>query len=420
MASEKRREISLFDRGNAPKEYKNSQLCGSEVACLHIADFSFWAASRQCASASSTRSGTPLPSRCDALVIHDSGKVHSCSPFLRELGLQKGDPLERARGLFPPAELIARDPAIEGFALEELLETLNRHTPWMKRLEEPSLPGVWVLLDGLDLPELEDLVLDLRVQGGCAPYKSFSMLAAASRSIGGLQVLSRGDLMPFLQETPAATLESLGFAEALTESLQLLGFKNLGDCFRLTRRQLGARFGEEGLRLFELLHPEREETVPAFVPDSVTARHDFAWAVSRPEVLAPQLERLIDRALEELGDRLCSSVSVVLTARGKQVLSQHRMLKEPTSRKETLMRVTDRFLPEFFQQKPEVHRVELLLYELVGKTPFQTNLFPGKSDLNPLLERVERRFPGKLVRPVFHAPYSPFPEERFRYEAVLS
>ena len=417
MASGKRREIPLFDRSNT---HKNSQLCGSSVSCVHIADFSFWAASRQCASASSILSEAPLSSPCDALVIHASGKVHSCSPFLLELGLQKGDPVERVRGLFPQAELVPRDPAIEGFALEELLESLNRHTPWIKRLAEPFLPGVWVLLDGLDKQELESLVLDLQLRGGCAPHKSFALLAAASSPAGGLRTLSRGDLMPFLKETSAATLEFLGFSEALTESLQLLGFKNLGDCLRLTRRQLGARFGEEGMRLFELLHPEREETVPAFVPDSVTARHDFAWAVSRPEAVAQQLERLVNRALEALGDRLCSSVSVILTARGKQVLSQHRMLKEPTGRKETLIRVTGRFLPELLEGKPEVHRVELLLYELVAKTPFQMNLFPGRPDLNPLLERVEKRFPGKLVRPVFHAPYSPFPEERFGFETLLS
>ena len=97
----------------------------TELACLHIPDFSAWALARRWCSTRPRASG---------IVVYVGERVHAFSASLTATGIRAGDSLDRARNLAPDAEVHLRDTEIERAVWENLLFRMHRLTPRLQSI----------------------------------------------------------------------------------------------------------------------------------------------------------------------------------------------------------------------------------------------------------------------------------------------
>jgi hypothetical protein len=454
-----------------------------DLACFHIPHFAAWALAQR------WRDATPTNGYDDALAACAHGRVLACTPDLRAT-IAIGDPVDRARRLAPHAQFLLRDPAVEKALWDHVLFRLYDLTPQVQPVPDPltnSLVtkrsgrrsgsgflyeasatglwdnGAWALLQGPDHSQLPTLAADLGACVGVSSARSWALLAAAYSAAGsktglsssktglsssktgspGSKTVSAGSITnvpahmisPFLRQAPIALLETLRFDPDLIERLGLFGMRAVHHAIHLTRRQLQAQFGQEGTRLFELLHPvSTEPPVTHFDPCVLHTSHDFDWPVFEPGELQPVLHHLLAQLVTRLDGRCARHIEIALSGRRTHDRTASRILKEPTTRFDVLRNAADTLLQLALtgdntggdntgrRQPPVGRSVSRLnitcsgLTELPGR---QAQLFAQRTDLLPALVRtMDSRFPGKLTRPVrAHAdPF--FPEEEYRFEPV--
>ena len=387
----------LFSGRSRPAAFPGSGRAPG-VACFHLPDLALWTAARS--------SGGP------ELVVHAEGKVVTCSPALQARGVAPGDALDRALSLAPAATLHRRDPQREELAAEEILRALNARTPRLQQLTDRRLHGMWVILSELTAPELQQLAVRSGAQAGMAPHRSVAMIAAAAAAPGQALVVPPGGVAGFLRQVPLRCLAPLGFSAELRQALDFLGLFRLGDCLFFSEHQLTARFGAEGRSLHRLLHPQGCGRASVFLPADLSLRHELEWPVAEPEALLPALQQLTTQAQQQLGDQVCRAVTLRLWLRAGAMRQQHAMLKSPTNSTAVLGYRLERLLRALLTTPHEVHRIELHLHGITGDTRPQRSLFAARPVLHDVLGVVERRFPGKLLRPVAKAVFC-FPEEAF-------
>lgn len=370
------------------------------VACFHLADLPLWTASHRVAD----------PER---LVVHASGRVVSCSQQCQARGVRAGDSLDRVQALVPEAVLHPHDPLQDELAAEEILRGLNARTPRLQRLNHRRLRGVWVILSQLTAAELQEVAARSGGQCGMAPQRSVAMLAAAAAAPGQARIVRPGGEVSFLRAIPVSLLTYLGFSEELTQALDFLGIFRMSDCLRFTDRQLTARFGAEGLALYRLIHPEGRGGAPVFSPNELSVCGEVDWPVSEPDELLPHLYRLREQALQALGERVCRAVSLRLWTRHGGSRQQQAMLKTPTRSVPALDYQLARLLHQLLDSSAEVHRIELRLRGIGAGAESQPSIFGGdRPQLRQVVEIIERRFPGKSLRPVANKLFG-FPEEAY-------
>jgi len=380
--------------------------------------------------------------------------------------------MDRARRLAPHAQFLLRDPAVEKALWDHVLFRLYDLTPQVQPIPDPhtnSLAtgprpgrrispghrssghrrggsdflyeapatglwdnGAWALLQGPDHSQLPALAADLGACVGISSARPWALLAAAyaGSKAGSVTNVPAHMISAFLRQAPVALLETLRFDPDLIERLSLFGMRAVHHAIHLTRRQLQAQFGHEGVRLFELLHPANTEPpVAQFDPCVLSASHDFDWPVFEPGELQPVLHHLLAQLLTRLDVRSARHVEIALRGRRARDRTASRILKEPTTRFDVLRNAADTLLHLALTGSDTGHRqlpaggsVSRLSITCSGLTELpgrQAQLFAQRTDLLPALVRsMESRFPGKLTRPVrAHAdPF--FPEEEYRFEPV--
>ncbi len=331
--------------------------------------------------------------------------------------------------------------------------------------------GAWAMLQGPDHSRLPTLAADMGACVGISSARSWALLAAAyshagtsgsktglsgsktglsgsktglsgsKTSLSGSKTSLSGSktgstsvpthMIPaFLRQAPVALLETLRFDPDLIERLGLFGMRAIHHAIHLTRRQLQAQFGQEGVRLFDLLHPSNTEPpVTHFDPCVLSTSHDFDWPVFEPGELQPVLHHLLAQLLTRLDGRCARHLEISLHGRRAHDRTASRILKEPTAHFDVLRNAADTLLHLALtgntagtRQVPAGRSVNRLSITCSGLTELpgqQSQLFAQRTALLPALVRsMESRFPGKLTRPVrAHAdPF--FPEEEYRFEPV--
>jgi hypothetical protein len=430
-----------------------------DLACFHIPDFSAWALARRWCE------GDSAP----AVAVCEHGRILARTPALHR-DVAVGDPVDRARRLAPWAQFLLRDPAVERALWDHVLFQLYRLTPQVQPIPDPLRPvdrriggrqrrqpttgdlfsdpvasvpldreglarglwdnGAWAWLEGPDHPRLEPMARQLGGRVGVSSGRSWALLAAAYADTGAITTVPAHMITPFLGQAPIELLETLRYTSDMVQRLQLFGVRAVGHAMHMTRRQLQAQFGDEGARLFELLHPpEVELPVADFDPRVAQAHHDFEWPVFEPGELQPVLHHLLAQLVTTLDGRSARHIEVCLRGRSAHHRTASRILREPTRRLDVLRTAADVLLMDALTSHPpassrapsgrSVQRLRVTLSGLTEVPAQQASLFGRRSDLFPALVRaMDNRFPGKLLRPVrAHAdPF--FPEEEYRFEPV--
>ena len=358
------------------------------------------------------------------------GRVFSCTPSLRDRGLAIGDHLDRARSLVPHAEFHLRDPQLEAAAWDSILSRLYDLTPQIDPLTEMrnrDPKGAWALLQGADLTRLREMVRKMGAQLGASPQREWSMLAAAYSETGRTTTIPHGMVPAFLRQAPLLLLQKVGFGQEMIDRLEMLGLQFIGHLLHLTRRQMTAQFGPEGSDLFAFLHPPNHPPpVPNYQPQGLSAGYDFEWPVFEPADLVPVLHQLLLQLVEDLSGKSARHLEIRLRGRGR-IRQAGRLLKDPTHRPDIIHQVADALLQGELSQKTYtsipcgmgVERITVVLSGLVSLPPQQMSMFTHRPDLRPLTQNMDRRFPGKLLKPVQAPTEAFFPEDEYRLETVV-
>lgn len=350
--------------------------------------------------------------RTAPVVVVGSGRVVAFSRRLRLSGISEGIPAERAERLAPEETLFRhRDAPLERAAWEDVLHEINTHTPFL----EPDRPGRLYFRSFADIREVTSR---FRAQAALAPHRSTALFAALRAAEGHVLAVRPRHVRLFLDRFEVERLATLGFSEELIEQLPLFGFDTLGAVLGLAYRHLRAQFGEEGERLYRLLHPGDEDPISPYTPPPAIRRaYEFDHPCSEPGEVLPALEYVLRQAAAELKGRSAQRVKVTLHDRLHPTAFACRVLPEASNDPRRLLHTAKPLLISLLAPESTVQALELELGSLRTVQAEQGGLFFQRPPTEKAVQAVHRRYPGALRRPATD-PEAVFDEDRASLEPL--
>jgi hypothetical protein len=370
------------------------------VGCLYISEFPAWALQRQ------------QPEQ-RAVAVYHAGRIIARSRFLCQAGMLLGDPLDRARALFPEACFFDRDAPFEQAIWDGVLQRINEITPFLESLER----GV-AFFKPYDFSEARVLAGQLVVRVGLGPDKGIARIAAARSAPGSVLQVRDAAVARFLSRSSVAVLSELGFDENLPARLTLFGLTTLDKVRALTKRHLTVQFAAAGSALFDMLHPASGAThVPAYVPPAtITESFRFDSGVCDFVHLSHLLDSMVRRAALRLGRSVCTRIALRLQFAESCLPPAfgQRALKTPTADPGVVGRAANFLLCGALTTPGEVVLIEITLAGLESARHPQASLFFERPPLKAAIQHLAERFPGAIRRAVLMRPGAPFPEDSVR------
>lgn len=378
---------------------------------FHIPEFPVWAQRRAHPEAG-------------PIAVVSGGRIVSLERSKALSALAPGDSADRVQRLCPGAAIRLRDTELEVSCREAFLRALHETTPFIED-ESPFVAAMRV-----DDDDLRALVGAWDVQAGIAADRNTALLAAVRSAPGSILRIRPGRERSFLARFDVERLAELDFPEDMLEQLRLFGYHDLGAVSRLTARQMGAQFGEEGERLIELLQPVEDDRVGMYTPPrSIPADHEFESPVEvQSGLLDDVFARLLEEATAELESLRCQHLRIGLQLVGEaDIRWTDRLLSAPTDRSDTLLRLARPRLADLlevereaapedaFTELPEVERVCLRLQGLRPPSVTQGGLFDERPAVAGAVTNVHRRYPGAIRRARLR-PHAVFAEDVVEFE----
>ncbi len=169
--------------------------------------------------------------------------------------------------------------------------------------------------------------------------RSLAKLASDLDKPRGFAVVGRGEALEFLAPRPVGLLWGVG--ATLQRRLARDGITTIGDLRERTERELVARYGAIGRRLYRFSRGEDDRAVTTDAPTkSVSVETTFDRDLAAPEALAEELEPLARQLAKRLDDHGLATAGITLklkTSRFK-IITRSRALPDPTQRAEVLYR----------------------------------------------------------------------------------
>ncbi len=378
---------------------KDGRQLGMQVGCFYIPSFPAWAF-------------THVEDPGGDIVVVAAGKVIAAGKAAVRRGIEPGITSERAKTLFPEARIRLRDANLEAAAWEEVLQSLNGITPFIEDAESPF--AFFATDDG---PAMRRLTNTLHAQTGVAPARSLARLAALRAATGNTLVISSKLVGKFLDRFEVERLGELGFEEETTELLRHFGYGTLGAVCRLSSRHLEVQFGDEGMRLYHMLHPADEPRVPLYrEPRTIRAAYEFDDACREPRELLPVLEHLVEQAAHALRPEYCQRLRLSLkSCRANVDALACRILREPVGNARSILRAAEHLFGKILPRAAEVETIALELGALRHVRSSQMPLFRSRPSVFTAVRAVHRRFPGTVCQAVIQ-PHVLFSEDEMRYD----
>jgi impB/mucB/samB family len=370
------------------------------VYCLYIPEYPAWAFER---AVSDTK----------PVVVVSGGRVVSRNHTQKLRGIHTGDRVERVERLCPEAIIRIRDDQVEQACWEDVLREVNTTTPFIENTGPP-----FVYFTGAGAEDVRTLARQMTVQAGGAWHRSAAQLAAVRSAPGHVLHLEQKRWNSFLKRFDVERLNELAFSEDMVQQLVLFGYRTLGDVCGLSERQMGAQFSDEGLRLYEILHPGKSAPFPLYVPSrSVELWHSLEEAVQgEPGMLFPVLSNLVTRAVTNLGGYRCQRIRVGIQAVGSGSPEwAGRVLSAPQGVAGTLLSLATPLLGALLRPGLEVEGLAILLESLRTPAVQQVGLFDERPAVLRVVRNVHRRYPGSICRAVMR-PHALFEEDEMALE----
>ncbi len=166
---------------------------------------------------------------------------------------------------------------------------------------------------------------------GLSHNKFLAKVASDLDKPRGFSVIGRAETAAFLRDRPVSLIWGVGHAARAT--LDKAGIRTFADLLRWERRDLHARFGSMGERLWHLARGEDARRVSRDAPvKSVSNETTFNEDTADPEILDGHLWRLSEKVADRLKarDRAGRVVTVKLKRSDHAILTRRVSLSAPT------------------------------------------------------------------------------------------
>ena len=383
--------LARFDAGRRCPE------CGSPRVIAHPELWDLSIAHMDCDAFYASVEKRDDPTLRDKPVIVGGGRrgvVSTACYIARVRGVRSAMPMFKALKLCPDAIVVRGRMDVYAAVSRQIRAMMEELTPAVEPLSLDEafldLTGTARLHGAPPAVMLARLVLrmesELGISGsiGLSHNKFLAKVASDMDKPRGFSVVGEGETAAFLRDRPVRLIWGVG--EAAQAQLDAHGIRTFGDLLRWERRDLHARFGSLGERLWHLARGEDARRISPHAPvRSVSHETTFDADTADAEILDGHVWRLS----EKVSDRLKAKGIAGRTVTLKVKLSDHRIvtrrhaLGEPTQ-------IADRI---YGAARP-------LLDDVMPRAPFRL-VGVGLSDLVPEAEgdlSEDLLDPGAAVR----------------------
>ncbi|MFN7269215.1 MAG: DNA polymerase IV [Cereibacter sp.] len=277
------------------------------------------------------------------------GVVSTCCYIARISGVRSAMPMFQALRLCPQAVVVKPRMSVYAEVSRQIRALMERLTP---AIEPLSLDEAFLDLTGTErlhgappavllarlVRQMEE---GLGITGsiGLSHNKFLAKIASDLDKPRGFSVIGRGDTAEFLRPKPVRIIWGVG--EAGQAALAAAGIRTIADLLRWDRRDLQARFGSMGDRLFHLARGE--DTRPVKRDErmkSISAETTFDEDTSDPGVLDGHLWRLAERVSDraKAKDLAGRTITLKLKRADFRIVTRRHSLPDPTHTTDALYR----------------------------------------------------------------------------------
>jgi DNA polymerase-4 len=334
--------------------------CGSPRLIQHAELGALTLAHIDCDAFYATVEKRDHPELLDRPVIVGGGQrgvVLACCYVARLHGIRSAMPMFKALQACADAVVIRPDMAKYRDVSRQVRTLMEATTPLVQPL---SIDEAFLDLSGTERlhggPAARTLALlagrierevGITVSIGLSYNKFLAKLASDLDKPRGFAVIGRGEALDFLAPKPVGLLWGVG--QALQQRLARDGIATIGDLRERSERDLTARYGAIGRRLYRFSRGEDDRAVITDEPTkSVSVETTFDHDLAAPEALAAELETLSRQLAKRLAGHGLAAGGVTLklkTGRFK-IITRSRALVDATQRAEVLYRVALPLLAE--------------------------------------------------------------------------
>lgn|GEM_PF-2938780 len=350
--------------------------------------------------------------RVPEVVVQVRGKVSAYTAGLTDSGIALGMSVARAERLVPGVRIVERDAGREQAVWDAIIDRLFDVTPY---LVSTTMGEAYCALD--NRRALTALLKELQAQGGIAQTRTLAKLAAVFVPPGATTLVEQENIPRFLAAWKVENLVELGFEEELVAKLKLFGLSSLTHLQHLTRRHMHVQFGDDGLRMHDLIKQIPVRTpLPLYQPPPMVVEHmTFEYRQREPVMLEAMLVEIMKKVIDVLQTRRTSIMEVGMLDRDGNVMCRlARILKKPLNQPSILRTAASTMLREMMSPHRWAYGIEVRLKGLSPPPTEQMPLFVQRPTIDTVGRSVARRYPNALVRVdrIIHDAY--LPEEAVR------
>ncbi|MCR5880703.1 DNA polymerase IV [Phenylobacterium sp. J367] len=331
------------------------------------------------------------PELRDRPVIVGGGKrgvVTTCCYIARISGVRSAMPMFKALKLCPEAVIIKPEFSKYRHESGRILGMAGELTPLIQNL---SLDEAWLDLSGTERlhsapPALTLARLQARIEAetgltvsiGLAANKFLAKIASDLDKPRGFSVIGATEAADFLAPRPVGILPGVG--PAMVASLEKAGYRTVGHLARAEPKDLAARFGQHGLRLFELAHGRDHRAVnPREERKGISAETTFNEDLTKlgdlEDVLAQLCEKVARHARKDgIAGRV---VTLKLRHVDFRIITRRKTIAVPTQTAKTLFAVGRELLAKEADGTP-YRLIGIGMAELVEADAVEGDFFAGE------------------------------------------
>ncbi|QDY68207.1 DNA polymerase IV [Qingshengfaniella alkalisoli] len=291
------------------------------------------------------------------------GVVTTACYIARIKGVRSAMPMFQAKKLCPEAIIVK--PRFQAYteASRAIRQMMDELTP---EIEPLSLDEAFMDLTGtLKLHGAPPAVMlarlikrmqsELGLSGsiGLSHNKFLAKIASDQDKPRGFSVIGKRDTASFLHDKPVTIIWGVGRAGQAT--LESVGIRTIADLLRWERRDLHARFGSMGERLWHLARGEDRRRVSASTPiKSISNETTFFEDTADPDILDGHIWRLSDKVSSRAKAKGLSGRVVTLKVKRSNhaILTRRHSLRGPTQLADTIYHEARALYDQVGQQGP--------------------------------------------------------------------
>ncbi len=274
--------------------------------------------------------------------------VCAASYEARRFGVRSAMPALRAERLCPEAVFVPPDFVRYRDVSRRIRDIFRRYTDLIEPLSldeayldvtcnKPGLPSATAVAEQIRAEIREEL--SLTASAGIAPNKFLAKIASDLDKPHGFSVIGQAETEDFLAGKPVRMIWGVG--QATQEALERAGIRSFDDLRRWDERDLTARFGSMGTRLWHLARGQDRRRVSAHAPvKSISNETTFGEDTSNPDLLDGHLWRMAEKVADraKAKDKAGLVVTLKLKQANFQTLSRRQSLRDATQMADTIYR----------------------------------------------------------------------------------